>query len=260
MFFKFRLKRLTFLSLLFLLSTQPLKIDRSVASSSLAIPADTAISHTSDIFITPGRITVISFEDGEKIVAIATSDNHRFTYTTNLSIESGKATHLIISQINKIPHPDATTNSIPNLVVFTTNADGTFEAAYEFNLHLNSTFNRGVRIVDTPIEQKLTWNTKFGHAHPKDIQNGFEIAERQGKITADDAHKIRTFLAKIRNGETIDSAIEATQISVELIDILAEIGLKHFHRRLSSGHENSHHIRCVGTSCNRTNDSPALGD
>ena len=221
----------------------------AIANPNTQIPANLAQQRTNEIFIAPGRLTVISFQDGEFITQVEPSDGHRIIYNTNLPLSDGKATHLVITQVERLPHPEATINTIPNLIVFTTNADRTHHAVYEFNLHLNSSFNRGVTVTDIPVEQKITWNTKYGQAHPVDIQNGFEVALRQGKITDTDAHQIRTFLAKVRNGVSIDDAIAQTQVNLDLIDILAENGLKHFHRRLKEGNYNTHHIRCNGDNC-----------
>ncbi len=213
------LTKTTFISSFFL--TNIFLFSLSVRADSTAIPANVAKTHTSNIFIAPGRIAVISFEDDEKITTIQTSDNHRIDYVTNLPLETGLATHIAIHQIQALPNLQATVNPIPNLIVFTTNADKSYHAAYEFNLHLNSPNNRGVRIVQTSLEARVTLNTKFGVAHPRDIQNGFDLALSQGKIHADDTHKIRTFLVLIRNGISIDKAVSQTNVSLEVIDILA---------------------------------------
>ncbi len=228
-------------------------LDPVRANPNTLIPANVAQRRTSDIFIAPGRLTVISFQDGETITQVEPSDNHRIIFNTNSPLSEGEATHLVITQVERFAHPEATINTIPNLIVFTTNADRSHHAVYEFNLHLDSSFNRGVTVTDIPVEQKITWNTKYGQAHPMDIQNGFEIAKREGKITESDAHQIRTFLALVRNGISIDDAIAQTQVNFDLIDILAETGLKHFHRRLFEGNYDIHQIRCDGDNCSPQN-------
>lgn len=251
--------KIVFLSSFFLLvNIEFVLFVKAIANPNTEIPANIAKRHTSEIFIAPGRITVISFQDGEKITQIEPSDGHRIIYSTNSALEEGGATHIVITQIQQYAHPEATVNRVPNFIVFTTNAEDSYHAVYEFNINLDSAFNRGVTIIETPVDQKITWNTKFGKAHPQDIETGFKIALREKKITSDDAHHIRTFLALVRNGTSVNEAIAQTQVSIELIDILASIGLKHFHRHLSSGKLNIEHIHCDNNNCFQTPKIPNL--
>ena len=226
----------------------------------ISIDAAVARKKAIDIYVAPGRATRISFKDGEVITSILPGDSHRFTYLTNLPLESLAANHIILRQVNTPVPPGATVSATPNLLVITAHGGLSGEqAAYEFNIHLNSGVNRGAEIVGAvsspqPIAQKNTWNTRLGEAQIGDLELGLTLALNNKEIKDQTLIvALKEFMAQIRNGINIRDAALNNNVPTSIIDRLAEKGIKEFYRRLSNQDIHSS-VACAASdqSCQNT--------
>jgi hypothetical protein len=207
---------------------------QSDSSALLTVSLDTARTNSSDLYINPGRTTVIDFSaTNEVITSIKLGDSSRTVYSTDIPIETNRARTVYLEAIAPITFPGATTSKISNLIVKTAETSGR-QRLYVFDLHHRQGMSEsnGIAIVPqaTPTPScSPTWQVRGKTANLFDIERGLQIAIRKKFTSADDpiVTKVKEFLAIAENScLALPEAAQKAQVDLALIGELAAIGLE----------------------------------
>lgn len=188
----------------------------------------TAIGSPMDARVMQGRITAIDFTlSDETIKSILLGDPSRSVYTTDATIESGKAKIIYLRSIQKLNFPGATTAYVTNLTVTTLDRQGQTRN-YVFNLipsKVNTNYI-GIRITSNNLAQSITFQ---GHSvTADDLEVGLQRSISYNYTRRDDpvVNKIRQMISLMRQGTPIRAAAQSSNVSIPLITALARIAMQ----------------------------------
>jgi hypothetical protein len=206
-----------------------------------------AIAQTTEVVLIPGRQSLIEFRNGETIQYISLADVHQIVFSTDLPVESGQASVIVLKTIEPLrlkgvveaPATGIIRKDYPhetvyptNLVVITLDEAGE-KRTYTFDLKvsLSQTPNasNGVAIVAVDSSQTQVLTLVDGRqANWRDIERGYAIALKEGYTTSTDpvVTKIQKFLALARQNVPLLEAAGRVELPLEVIEVLAEMGLQ----------------------------------
>jgi len=210
-----------------------------LAASQVALPAranpnrlqrlaiETTLEETTDLCLRPGRVTSIQFE-GLRIQAIVQGDRSQVTVFPNAPLDSGQASVVLLQPTQKQIFPGATHASVPNFKVIAVDDSGETHV-FSFNIHFGAEGPDSIAIgpgAAPPAAPTQTVATQFGPANAHHVQAGLEaaIARKSLQPTSQTASRIRNFIARLRNGDTVVEAMGATGLAWETVVALAEDG------------------------------------
>ena len=211
------------------------------------VVAGVAIAQTTEVVLIPGRQSLIEFRNGETIQYISLADVHQIVFNTDLPIDSGQASLIVLKTIEPLrlkgvvetPATGVIREDYPhetvyptNLVVVTLNEAGE-KRTYTFDLKvsLSQTPNasNGVAIVAVDSSQTQVLTLADGRqANWRDIERGYAIALREGYTTSTDpvVERIQKFLALVRQNVPFLEAAARVELPFEVLEALAEMGLR----------------------------------
>jgi hypothetical protein len=207
---------------------------RAESPALLTVSLDTARVDSSDLYIYPGRTTIIDFSaTNEVITSIKLGDSSRTVYSTDVPVETNQARTVYLEAIAPITFPGATTSKISNLIVKTAETSGR-QRLYVFNLHHRQGMSEsnGIAIVPQAASTpscSSTWQVRGKTANLFDIERGLQIAIQKRFTRADDpvVTKVKEFLAIAENScLTLPEAAQKAQVDLAVIGELAAIGLE----------------------------------
>jgi hypothetical protein len=195
-----------------------------------AVYRDSAAQTQTMVQLEAGRTTAIDFSAAqERIVYVNLADPSRVVYTANAPIQSGQASTLFLTPIQKLRFPGATTNNLTNLQVQTADAAGR-RRLYTFNLMhvLNA---RYAGIVVTPYQEKpkrvrRTATRTLPNLSVDAIERGLQVALKRQYTTPDDpvVGKVRRVITQMRQGVSLRRAMRETKVQLSVLKSLAELG------------------------------------
>ncbi|MGB3401142.1 MAG: hypothetical protein WBA77_00465 [Microcoleaceae cyanobacterium] len=211
------------------------------------VVAGVAISQTTEVVLIPGRQSLIEFRNGETIQYISLADVHQIVFNTDLPIDSGQASLIVLKTIEPLrlkgvvetPATGIVRKDYPhetvyptNLVVVTVNEAGekrtyTFDLKVSLSQTSNASNSVAIVAVDSSQTQVLTL-ADGRQAEARDIERGYAIALREGYTTSTDPviGKIQKFLALARQNVPFLEAAARVELPFEVIEALAEMGLQ----------------------------------
>ena len=211
------------------------------------VVAGVAIAQTTEVVLIPGRQRYIEFRNGETIQYISLADVHQIVFNTDLPVESGQASLIVLKTIEPLrlkgvvetPATGIVREDYPhetvyptNLVVVTVNQAGE-KRTYTFDLSISLSqtphASNGVAIVAVDSSQTQVLTLADGRqAQAQDIERGYAIALREGYTTSTDpvVTKIQKFLALVRQNVPFLEAASRVGLPFEVIEALAEMGLQ----------------------------------
>ncbi len=211
------------------------------------VAASSAIAKTTEVVLIPGRQSLIEFRNGETIQYISLADVHQIVFSTDLPIESGQASVIVLRTIEPLrlkgvveaPSIGTVRENYPhetvyptNLVVVTVNEAGD-KRTYTFDLRISLSqtphASNGVAIVAVDSSQTQVLTLADGRqANWRDIERGSAIALREGYTTSTDpvVTKIQKFLTLARQNIPFLEAAQRVGLPFEVIETLAQIGLQ----------------------------------
>lgn len=227
--------RRTLITLLISVSFSVSSISPVTAQTKTKIVEDlTAQTYPTDVTLTEGKATAISFENDEIITFVLLSDQSKNVYTLDAPIESGQAKSIFLRKIQTLDIPGTTTTENPNLFVVTTNSSGK-QKEYEFNILNDPQKVDSYQIAIQPAkpkpkivsEPKNYIQTDLGEAHPSDIQLGLETRLRKGLLQPDDPLivAVKEYIALTMNGTSTQQAIKQVDVPLSILQKLGSIGL-----------------------------------
>jgi hypothetical protein len=206
-----------------------------------------ALTQFTEVILIPGRQSLIEFRNGETIQYISLADVHQIVFSTDLPVESGQASVIVLKTIEPLrlkgvvetPATGVIRQDYPhetvyptNLVVVTVNEAGE-KRTYTFDLKvsLSQTPNasNGVAIVAVDSSQTQILTLADGRqANLRDIERGYAFALKEGYTNSTDpvVEKIQKFLALVRQNVPFLEAAGRVGLPFEVIEVLAEMGLQ----------------------------------
>jgi hypothetical protein len=182
-----------------------------------------------------GQLVSINFsEAGETIMYLAASDRSRFVYNTDAPV--GNAQSIFLLPIERINFPGAIATNHPNLVVKTLDSQGQSHL-YNFRIQFQNGAMKssGIKIVKDAIPVVLTpkltdkIRVSSGQSVGVDaVERGLELAISKKYTTTDDpvVPAVRDFVFRVRNGETVNESLLATNLRPAVVESLAELYLQ----------------------------------
>ncbi|MEB3281221.1 MAG: hypothetical protein VKK42_20085 [Lyngbya sp.] len=230
-------------------ATPAIEAIASPRSPYLANATSSTVAQSTEVVIIPGRQSLIEFRNGETIQFISLADVHQIVFSTDLPIDSGQASVIVLRTIEPLrlkgvvetPTRGTVRQDYPNETVYPTNlvvvtVDKAGEKrTYTFDLKISLSqtpdTSNGVAIIPTDSQsqaQEMLTLADGRQANWRDIERGYAIALRQGYTTFTDpvVGKIQKFLALARQNVPFLEAAQRVGLPFEVIEALAQVGLQ----------------------------------
>jgi len=186
------------------------------------VARDRAMQSITPVVLVPGRSTVIDWgPSNERIVFAKLADPSQAVFIGNVPIPSGQATTLLVTPIQPLTFPGATTHAVTNLIVQTLDATGQ-QRLYTFNLYHAASFPQ-VGVVITPYTASpRSTSSPATQSTPSDadtLERGLGRAIQRGYTAANDpiVPRIRQVITQLRQGVSLAQASRANQVPLAVL-------------------------------------------
>ncbi len=211
------------------------------------LSAAKALSQSTEIILVPGRSSVIEFRNGEKIQFISLADIHQIVFSTDLPIDTGQASIIVLKPIEplrlrgmvEIPYTGPVRKDYPAKTIYPTNlvvvtVQGDQKRTYTFDLSIslqrNTQIPNSIAIVaqSRPPTEELLTLSDGRRAKLSDIRAGYIEALKGNYTSLKDpvVEKIQKFLDLARHGVKFVEAAQRADLPFVVVESLAEIGLQ----------------------------------
>ena len=188
----------------------------------------------------PGKITTIDLSPiNHNITYLGLGDRSRHVVNTNIPLETGQAKSIFVLPIQKINFEGATTSNTPNLVIQAKSGNGpTVTCNFFLTTNTSTVKSLGIKFIEPevpqvepvvakPLEPGTFFISHGRKATADDLEAGIDVALGKGYTNPSDpvVNQIYSIAFALRNGSTIEEALESTNLSSAVVNKVAEFGL-----------------------------------